>query len=173
MTFMMCLFLFGLVMGTTAVGSSPSPYYGGLGLVVAAGMGCGILVCCGGSFLSLVLFLIYLGGMLVVMAYSSFLAAERFPYSWERKEVSMYMALFAAVNSQVFLLWPVDWYQTSWAPMDDMEEFIVYRSDMEGVAMMYSSGGGMLVITVWALLLTLLVVLEVARIGDRGAIKAV
>lgn len=47
-----------------------------------AGVGCGILVSYGGSFLSLILFLIYLGGMLVVFAYSAALAAEPFPEAW-------------------------------------------------------------------------------------------
>lgn len=75
----MSLFLFGLVLGLVAVASNPSPYFAALGLVVVAGLGCGVLVGHGGSFLSLVLFLIYLGGMLVVFAYSAALAAEPFP----------------------------------------------------------------------------------------------
>ena len=77
----MCLFLFGLVLGLVAVASNPSPYFAALGLVVVSGMGCGVLVGHGGSFLSLVLFLIYLGGMLVVFAYSAALAAEPYPES--------------------------------------------------------------------------------------------
>jgi len=77
----MCLLLFGLVLGLVAVASNPSPYFAALGLVVVSGMGCGVLIGHGGSFLSLVLFLIYLGGMLVVFAYSAALAAEPYPES--------------------------------------------------------------------------------------------
>lgn len=79
MTYFMFLLLIALVVGLIAVASNPTPYFAALGLVVAAGVGCGILVGYGGSFLSLVLFLIYLGGMLVVFAYSAALAAEPFP----------------------------------------------------------------------------------------------
>lgn len=78
----MSLFLIGLVLGLVAVASNPSPYFAALGLVVVAGIGCGVLVGHGGPFLSLVLFLIYLGGMLVVFAYSAALAAEPYPESW-------------------------------------------------------------------------------------------
>lgn len=81
MTYIMSLFLFGLVLGLVAVASNPSPYFAALGLVVVAGLGCGILVGHGGHFLSLILFLIYLGGMLVVFAYSAALAAEPYPES--------------------------------------------------------------------------------------------
>ncbi|NWR23740.1 NU6M oxidoreductase, partial [Emberiza fucata] len=51
------------VLGGLAVASNPSPYYGALGLVVAAVAGCGWLVSLGVSFVSLVLVMVYFGGM--------------------------------------------------------------------------------------------------------------
>lgn len=81
MSYVLSFLLFGLVMGLIAVASNPSPYFAALGLVVVAGVGCGVLVSYGGPFLSLVLFLIYLGGILVVFAYSAALAAEPYPES--------------------------------------------------------------------------------------------
>nr|WNH18810.1 NADH dehydrogenase subunit 6 [Peprilus burti]WNH37190.1 NADH dehydrogenase subunit 6 [Peprilus triacanthus]BAW88975.1 NADH dehydrogenase subunit 6 [Peprilus burti] len=173
MTYMMCLFLFGLVLGLVAVASNPSPYFAALGLVVVAGMGCGVLVGHGGSFLSLVLFLIYLGGMLVVFAYSAALAAEPYPESWGSPAVVLYMVIYTVgVVSACALLWG-GWYEVSWVPADDMGEFSVFRGDVGGVALMYSFGGGMLVISAWVLLLTLFVVLELTRGLDRGAVRAV
>ena len=79
MCFMMIVCLTGIIVGLIAVASNPSPYFGALGLVMVAGIGCGVLVQCGSPFLALILFLIYLGGMLVVFAYSAALAAEPFP----------------------------------------------------------------------------------------------
>ncbi|NWR99292.1 NU6M oxidoreductase, partial [Motacilla alba] len=52
-----------------AVVSNQSPYYGVVGLVVAAVAGCGFLMSLGVSFVSLVLVMVYLGGMLVVFIY--------------------------------------------------------------------------------------------------------
>lgn len=82
MIYLVSFFLVGLVLGLVAVASNPSPYYAALGLVMAAGAGCCVIVNFGASFLSLVLFLIYLGGMLVVFAYSAALTAEPYPEAW-------------------------------------------------------------------------------------------
>nr|YP_008593546.1 NADH dehydrogenase subunit 6 [Promethichthys prometheus]BAN83501.1 NADH dehydrogenase subunit 6 [Promethichthys prometheus] len=173
MTVFMCLLLVGFVMGYVAVASNPSPYFAALGLVVVAGMGCGILLWFGGSFLSLVLFLIYLGGMMVVFAYSSALAAEPHPEglgSWAvgSKAVAYGVSILVIGG---FFVW--GWFEESWANLDDMTEFSVLRGDMEGVALIYSSGGGLLLISGWVLLLTLLVVLELVRGVNRGTVRAV
>nr|WNH36895.1 NADH dehydrogenase subunit 6 [Scopeloberyx robustus] len=173
MIYFMSLFLFGLVFGLIAVASNPSPYFGALGLVVVAGLGCGLLVGHGGPFLSLVLFLIYLGGMLVVFAYSAALAAEPYPESWGSRSVGGYVLAYGA---GVFLasgyFWG-EWYEASWIPVDELKELSIFRGDVGGVALLYSLGGGMLVIGAWVLLLTLLVVLELTRGLSRGALRAV
>lgn len=94
MTYFVSLLLIALIVGLIAVASNPTPYFAALGLVVAAGVGCGVLVGSGGSFLSLVLFLIYLGGMLVVFAYSAALAAEPFPEAWGNRSVIGYVFVY-------------------------------------------------------------------------------
>lgn len=52
-------------------------------------------------------------------------------------------------------------------------EFSIWRGETAGVASMYSSGGGVLVISAWALLLTLFVVLEVSRGNSLGAVRGI
>lgn len=79
MPYLVVLFMQGLLLGLVVVASNPSPYFAAFGLVAVSGMGCGLIIVSGGTFLSLVLFLIYLGGMLVVFAYSSALASEPHP----------------------------------------------------------------------------------------------
>nr|BAB70363.1 NADH dehydrogenase subunit 6 [Gasterosteus aculeatus] len=173
MTYVMSLFLLGLVLGLVAVSSNPSPYFAALGLVMVAGMGCGVLVSHGGPFLSLVLFLIYLGGMLVVFAYSAALAAEPFPEGWGSRQVGVYMVLYGAGVGLVSNMFWEGWYEVSWVPADELDGFTMFRGDIGGVAMMYSLGGGMLVLSAWALLLTLFVVLELTRGLSRGSVRAV
>nr|BCW03064.1 NADH dehydrogenase subunit 6 [Acheilognathus longipinnis] len=173
MTYFVFFLLVGLILGLIAVASNPTPYFAALGLVVAAGVGCGILISSGGSFLSLVLFLIYLGGMLVVFAYSAALAAEPFPEAWGSRSVMMYVSIyFVGVVLVAGLFWG-GWYEGSWVLVDGLKEFSLLRGDVGGVAMMYSFGGSMLVICAWVLLLTLLVVLELTRGLSRGSLRAV
>nr|WNH22594.1 NADH dehydrogenase subunit 6 [Malacoctenus macropus] len=173
MAYIMLLFLFGLVLGLAAVASNPSPYYAALGLVVVAGMGCGVLVGHGGSFLSLILFLIYLGGMLVVFAYSAALAAEPYPETWGSWPVLGAMAAYlGGVVLAAGLFWG-GWFEGVGVASDEFSEVTMFRGDMGGVAVMYSLGGGMLITSAWVLLLTLFVVLELTRGLSRGALRAV
>lgn len=57
--------------------------------------------------------------------------------------------------------------------MDEFKEFFMVRGDVGGVSLMYSAGGGMLVVCAWVLLLCLFVVLELTRGLSRGALRAV
>nr|YP_009311500.1 NADH dehydrogenase subunit 6 [Tampichthys ipni]BAV70403.1 NADH dehydrogenase subunit 6 [Tampichthys ipni] len=173
MTYFVFLLLMALIMALIAVASNPTPYFAALGLMVAAGIGCGVLIGSGGPFLSLVLFLIYLGGMLVVFAYSAALAAEPFPEAWGSRSVMGYVLVYMVGVMFVGGLFWGKWHEGSWAAVDGFKEFSVLGGDVGGVAQMYSSGGMMLVICAWVLLLTLLVVLELTRGLSRGTLRAV
>nr|WNH20189.1 NADH dehydrogenase subunit 6 [Plectranthias winniensis] len=173
MSFFMCLFLFGLVGGLIAVASNPSPYFAALGLVVVSGLGCGALGGYGGSFLSLVLFLIYLGGMLVVFAYSAALAAEPYPEGWGSRSVMTYTGFYVLVVGGGYFLFLEEWVEACIMPGEESDMFSLFRGDVGGVALVYSFGGGMLLVSAWVLLLTLLVVLELTRGLSRGTLRAV
>nr|ALR68916.1 NADH dehydrogenase subunit 6 [Gymnogeophagus balzanii] len=173
MVYVMLLFLFSLVVGLAAVAANPSPYFAALGLVLVAGLGCGVLVGYGGSFLSLILFLIYLGGMLVVFAYSAALAAEPYPESWGSSPVlGVLITYLGGVCVVAGAFWG-GWYEGFWALVDEFSEFSVFRADIGGVAVIYSVGGGVLILGAWVLLLTLFVVLELTRGLGRGTLRAV
>lgn len=57
--------------------------------------------------------------------------------------------------------------------VDEFKEFSALRADTSGVALIFSSGGGLLVISACVLLLTLFVVLELTRGLSRGVLRAV
>nr|YP_009108017.1 NADH dehydrogenase subunit 6 [Chlorodrepanis stejnegeri]AIU45313.1 NADH dehydrogenase subunit 6 [Chlorodrepanis stejnegeri] len=159
-------------LGGLAVASNPSPYYGVLGLVIAAVAGCGWLVSLGVSFVSLVLVMVYLGGMLVVFVYSVSLAADPYPESWASWGVVGYgfgmgfvVLVGLAVGGALGLLGGDSTVNNG--------GLLSVRLDFSGVAVLYSEGVGLLLIGGWGLLLTLFVVLELVRGLSRGAIRAV
>nr|WNH20384.1 NADH dehydrogenase subunit 6 [Ptereleotris heteroptera] len=173
MLYLVVLFMQGLLLGLIVVASNPSPYFAALGLVVVSGMGCGLMMVCGGTFLSLILFLIYLGGMLVVFAYSSALASEPHPETWGSPRVAMNsLAYVGGVALGAGYFWE-GWFGGPGVTVGQGFELSVLRGDLSGVAVMYSSGGPILVVAAWVLLLTLFVVLEVVRGSSRGALRAV
>nr|WAB69889.1 NADH dehydrogenase subunit 6 [Dryaderces aff. inframaculata DO-2022] len=164
---MTILFEVVLIGGLLAVASNPSPYYAALGLVVSAGAGCLILMGGGASFLSLVLFLVYLGGMMVVFAYSAALVAEPYPEAWGSAGVLAYLMGYMAL----LLLW---WMIGGKAGGVLSGEGVgVYMGDWFGVSVMFSWGGVLLLVIGWALLLTLFAVLEVVRGHYSGVLRAV
>nr|YP_009040660.1 NADH dehydrogenase subunit 6 [Squatina japonica]AIA76868.1 NADH dehydrogenase subunit 6 [Squatina japonica] len=173
MVYFMFVMLVGLILGLMAVASNPSPFFAALGLVMAAGVGCGLLVGHGGSFLSLVLFLIYLGGMLVVFAYTAALAAEPYPETWGDWSVLMYVGVYLIGIFLVGKYFTVKWEGAGWVGVEEISKLEMGRGELEGVAMLYSSGGGMLVLGGWVLFLTLFVILELTRGLSYGALRVV
>nr|YP_008994705.1 NADH dehydrogenase subunit 6 [Cetorhinus maximus]AGZ90498.1 NADH dehydrogenase subunit 6 [Cetorhinus maximus]AHJ90687.1 NADH dehydrogenase subunit 6 [Cetorhinus maximus]AIU56485.1 NADH dehydrogenase subunit 6 [Cetorhinus maximus]AIU56498.1 NADH dehydrogenase subunit 6 [Cetorhinus maximus]AIU56524.1 NADH dehydrogenase subunit 6 [Cetorhinus maximus] len=173
MVYFMFLMMVCLVLGLMGVASNPSPYYAALGLVVAAGVGCGLLVGHGGSFLSLVLFLIYLGGMLVVFAYTAALAAEPYPESWGSWSVLLYVGFYLVTLVLAGKYFMVKWYELSWAGVEELGGLEMVRGDFVGVALLYADGGWLLVLSGWMLLLTLFVVLELTRGLSWGTLRVV
>nr|YP_009467015.1 NADH dehydrogenase subunit 6 [Brachygobius doriae]APT69165.1 NADH dehydrogenase subunit 6 [Brachygobius doriae] len=173
MMYVMWIFMLGVVLGLVAVASNPSPYFGALGLVVVSGMGCGVLLMYGASFLSLVLFLIYLGGMLVVFSYSAALAAEPYPETLGSRMVSVNIIVYLGGVFWGLGCFCNGWYGGGWPLFDAGEGFSVVCCDMGGVSLMYGLGGYMLVLGGWVLFLALFVVLEVCRGVSYGMLRAV
>nr|YP_009685658.1 NADH dehydrogenase subunit 6 [Fundulopanchax scheeli]QDU24488.1 NADH dehydrogenase subunit 6 [Fundulopanchax scheeli] len=173
MIYIIYLCLFGLVLGLAAIASNPSPYFAALGLVMVAGAGCGVLVNFGGSFLSLILFLIYLGGMLVVFGYSAALAAEPFPEGLGSFYVMSLMMFYMMLVVLIGVLFQWNYFDGPLVLWDSLGDLNVFQGDVFGVALMYSCGGYVLVIGAWVLLLALFIVLELTRGSNRGVLRLV
>nr|YP_009943860.1 NADH dehydrogenase subunit 6 [Cephalopterus ornatus]QOD95691.1 NADH dehydrogenase subunit 6 [Cephalopterus ornatus] len=173
MMYFMLLLSVCFVLGGLAVASNPSPYYGVVGLVVSSIVGCGWLMSLGVSFVALVLFLVYLGGMLVVFVYSVSLAADPFPEAWGDWRVIGYgvgLIFVLAVGVLIMGVLDVQWFGVG--TVDSGGTFSA-RLDFDGVAMFYFWGVGQFLAAGWGLLLTLFVALELVRGLSRGAIRAV
>nr|YP_010485116.1 NADH dehydrogenase subunit 6 [Hemidactylus almakhwah]UVW80897.1 NADH dehydrogenase subunit 6 [Hemidactylus almakhwah] len=166
------LFFLGLcyLLGLVGVAANPAPYFGVVGLVVGVAGGCGLLVSSGGSFVGLVLFLIYLGGMLVVFAYSVALAAEPYPQGWVDSGVLGYVLVYVILVVMVLAVFGE--FVGVWGVGAGVGGGLCgVRLDFSGVGVMFSVGGWLLLLCVLGLLLALGVVLELVRGQSRGCVR--
>nr|YP_009228376.1 NADH dehydrogenase subunit 6 [Pelophylax cf. terentievi GM87-239]AKQ19805.1 NADH dehydrogenase subunit 6 [Pelophylax cf. terentievi GM87-239] len=160
-----------LLVGLMAVASNPSPYYAALGLVGGSGVGCLVLIKGGVSFLSLVLFLVYLGGMMVVFAYCAALVADPYPEAWGSRVVMIYLIVY---NFLLLVFWGAQKEHGDTKLLYSGAGLETVHGEWWGIGNLLCDGGWVLFFGGWALVLTLFVALEVVR-GYKwgGTLRAV
>nr|YP_009943227.1 NADH dehydrogenase subunit 6 [Tupaia splendidula]QOD41455.1 NADH dehydrogenase subunit 6 [Tupaia splendidula] len=169
------VFLFSVlfVMGFVGFSTKPSPIYGGFGLIVSGGLGCGIIVGLGGLFLGLMVFLIYLGGMLVVFGYTTAMATEEYPEIWG-SNVVIWGSLVAGVVMELMVVVWMAWCGADlvvslsglevWAVFDNSKSELL-REDSLGVASIYDYGYWLMIMAGWTLFISIFIVIEITRGG--------
>lgn len=160
------------VMGFVGFSSKPSPIYGGLVLIISGGVGCGIVLNFGGSFLGLMVFLVYLGGILVVFGYTTAMATEQYPEVWiSNKAVlgafivgllsELLIACYVLKDDEVEIVFKFngigDWV------IYDTGDSGFFSEEAIGIAALYSYGTWLVIVTGWSLLIGVLVIMEVTR----------
>nr|YP_009754722.1 NADH dehydrogenase subunit 6 [Epomops franqueti]QIP52770.1 NADH dehydrogenase subunit 6 [Epomops franqueti] len=172
MTYIVFILSTIFVVGFVGFSSKPSPIYGGVGLIVSGGVGCGIVMNFGGSFLGLMVFLIYLGGMMVVFGYTTAMATELYPEVWASNKVVLGAFLLGLVMEVTLVSYVLkeeiiglafefndlgDWV------VYDVEDFGFIGKEAVGVSALYSYGTWLVVITGWSLLVGVVVIMEITR----------
>nr|YP_002970913.1 NADH dehydrogenase subunit 6 [Trionyx triunguis]BAH79155.1 NADH dehydrogenase subunit 6 [Trionyx triunguis] len=174
MVFFIFMFEICFVFWVVSVASGPSPYYGVVGLVFGAVFGCLVLIGLGGSFISLVLFLVYLGGMLVVFAYSVALTGDSYPVAWcDYSNLSCMVGYLLLVFGGVVVcygMWSLEGYGDV---VVDAGGLFNVRVDCVGVSWFYYYGCVVFLVAGWGLLLTLFVVLDLVRGLTWGVIRSI
>nr|YP_003667958.1 NADH dehydrogenase subunit 6 [Hydrosaurus amboinensis]BAJ08136.1 NADH dehydrogenase subunit 6 [Hydrosaurus amboinensis] len=162
---MMFLFLVG------GVASNPSPCFGTGALVVASGIGCAVLAELGELYVALVLFLVYLGGMLVVFAYSVSLSSDLYPQAWDNPVISLYMMYYVLFVTVVGWCLGLGIKSSHFLLFSNLSVFdvSVFDGGYGGICFLYSVAGVILFLVGFSLLLTLLVVLELVRNVSFGS----
>lgn len=172
MTYVVFLLSVMFVMGFVGFSSKPSPIYGGLGLIVSGGVGCGIVLSFGGSFLGLMMFLIYLGGMLVVFGYTTAMATEEYPETWGSNVMILgifVLGVLIEVGLVVYIVMSdgveivVDFKNMGDWVVFEGDEVGLIREDSIGVAALYSYGSWLMVVAGWSLFVSIFIVIEITR----------
>nr|YP_009128911.1 NADH dehydrogenase subunit 6 [Apostichopus californicus]AJT35520.1 NADH dehydrogenase subunit 6 [Apostichopus californicus] len=157
------LFMLLLLLGSTLVFYSLSPYYAALGLMISSLFGCVVLTSLGLTFLALLLLLIYMGGMLVVFVYSSALSADRYPMVSNLGEVIL---LFLLLSFWVLFIFE-DFLESS-----TLFKLLSPLNDLSSLSVLYDCGGAYLLIGGLALLVVLIVALVVSYGSSLLALRA-
>nr|QYK92133.1 NADH dehydrogenase subunit 6 [Alexandromys limnophilus] len=172
MTELIYLLSSAIVLGCLGTSLKPSPIYGGLCLIVSGCSGCLAVLGLGGSFLGLMVFLIYLGGMLVVFGYTTAMSAENYPEALVSSWLTIGILLMSTFM-EVGMLFASEYYEG----MDLMLEFnsmggwVVYDGDElglmgeggAGVAALYSCSAWLMVVSGWTLLMGVFIIIEITR----------
>lgn len=158
-------------MGCLGLALKPSPIYGGLGLIVSGFIGCLMVLGFGGSFLGLIVFLIYLGGMLVVFGYTTAIATEEYPETWGSNWLILGF-LILGMFLEAFVIYIIDFYnEIELINLDGLGDWLIYEIDdvgimLEGgigVAAIYSCATWMMVVAGWSLFAGIFIIIEITR----------
>lgn len=159
------------LVGCLGLALKPSPIYGGLGLIVSGFIGCLMVLGFGGSFLGLIVFLIYLGGMLVVFGYTTAIATEEYPETWGSNWLILGF-LILGMFLEAFVIYMIDFYnEIELINLDGLGDWLIYEIDdvgimLEGgigVAAIYSCATWMMVVAGWSLFAGIFIIIEITR----------
>nr|QHB77182.1 NADH dehydrogenase subunit 6 [Hylomyscus pamfi]QHB77195.1 NADH dehydrogenase subunit 6 [Hylomyscus pamfi] len=171
MTYYMFSLSLLFLVGCIGLALKPSPIYGGFGLIISGFVGCLIILGFGGSFLGLLVFLIYLGGMMVVFGYTTAMATEEYPETWGSSWL-IFGFLVIGILAELFFMWMVDyWNEVELVNFDGLSDWMMYEVDdigvmLEGgvgVAAMYSCVTWMMVVAGWSLFAGIFIIIEITR----------
>nr|CAL37032.1 NADH dehydrogenase subunit 6 [Anilios australis] len=164
--FLLCLCI---VIGLYGLCSSVVPYFGVVCVIISSVFSCGLIAAFGSAFVSLLLFIVYLGGMMVVFAYSVAMT-EGFEFADMKGRIFVWesMVLSGVLGVVIMLSLWVSGVGSSMISSfgDGLWGFVLV--DGVGVALLYSVGWVSLVVCGWGLLLVLFVVVEMVRCGFHG-----
>nr|QNM39154.1 NADH dehydrogenase subunit 6 [Macaca nigra] len=162
-----------LVMGFVGFSSKPSPIYGGLALIVSGVVGCVIVLNCGGAYMGLMMFLVYLGGMMVVFGYTTAMAIEEYPETWGSGFEVLGGLLVGLMMEVALVLWILSLDETVAVVVgfSDTGDWVIFegegsgliRGDSIGAGALYDYGRWLVVVAGWTLFVGVYVVIEIVR----------
>nr|YP_086865.1 NADH dehydrogenase subunit 6 [Diplometopon zarudnyi]AAT08514.1 NADH dehydrogenase subunit 6 [Diplometopon zarudnyi] len=176
---MYLVYLLGVafLVSVCGVASNPLPQYSAGMLVLAAAFSCATLSWIGGSFVSLILLLIYLGGMLVVFAYSVTLTSGSHVGAYGNWPVGVRLFVFLCMVLYMLDMWLSDRgvVQVDSVGLGEFSGPVLGLADVQvdlfGVPLLYCSGSVGLLLCISCLFICLFAVLGLTRGGRRGGMR--
>nr|YP_004733105.1 NADH dehydrogenase subunit 6 [Nerodia sipedon]AEH59661.1 NADH dehydrogenase subunit 6 [Nerodia sipedon] len=164
MNYLLSLVLVFLVFGVVVLGITFVPYQGVISLMGVSFFCCVLMVMLGRTFAALVMYIVYLGGLIVVFGYC--VSVEKDETDVYKVGGYSYFFVFVLVVVIVLLLWSI---------IGGVGDLLVYFGledmvcvEVNGGGVFYFEGGVGLIICSWGLLVVLfsiLVILSWSRLG--------
>nr|YP_003540908.1 NADH dehydrogenase subunit 6 [Leptodeira polysticta]ACD77460.1 NADH dehydrogenase subunit 6 [Leptodeira polysticta] len=162
-------YLFGMVLvfvilGVMVLGAAVVPYHGVVALMGVSFFCCVFMVLLGRTFVALVVYIVYLGGLIVVFSYC--VSVEKDEVDVRGVGMLKYFVVFMFVLV-VFILW--------WGVMggilvyEDWENLVCL--EVNGGSVFYYMGGVGLVVCSWGLLVVLFSILVILGWSRLGGIR--
>nr|QHN59884.1 NADH dehydrogenase subunit 6 [Chlorocebus aethiops] len=160
-----------LVMGFVGFSSKPSPIYGGLALIASGVVGCMVILGFGGAYMGLMLFLIYLGGMMIVFGYTTAMAIEEYPETWGSGFEVLGGLLVGLMMEAGLVLWVSSSDGVVVVSFNSMGDWVIFegegsglvRGDSIGAGALYDYGRWLVVVAGWTLFVGVYIVIEITR----------
>nr|QYC94128.1 NADH dehydrogenase subunit 6 [Pseudagkistrodon rudis] len=163
MNYLFSLVLLGVVFGVLVLSTTFVPYYGVISLIMVSLFCCLFMVTLGRSYYALIMYIVYLGGLVVVFGYC--VSVEKDNSLIFIKSGSNYY--FMLMLTGISLLW--------FSFLDGVGDLLIYSGwedlvwmEVNGGGVFYFVGGIGLVVCSWGLLVVLfsiLVILSWSRLG--------
>lgn len=161
-----------IALGCLGTSLKPSPIYGGICLIISGCAGCLAVIGLGGSFLGLIVFLIYLGGMMVVFGYTTAMSAEEYPETWVSSWL-IFGVLVISIFIELGITFVTNYYEGVEVVLNfnSMGGWVVYDGDElgligdggAGVAALYSCSAWLIVVSGWTLFMGIFIIIEITR----------
>nr|ABP62987.1 NADH dehydrogenase subunit 6 [Osteolaemus tetraspis]QOI74260.1 NADH dehydrogenase subunit 6 [Osteolaemus tetraspis] len=165
-----CLMMISVVL----VAFGATIHYGVVSLLFATMLGSSLLVAEGGSFMPLVVLLIYLGGMLVVFAFCVGFTDDKYCEFWgSGGSKGLAYIWWAGLGFGCCCVYDSMWVEFLGHLVDVVNTWnSEVSSESLGVGQFYLSGWGFLVLSGWALLAVLFTIMALVRGQYQGALRS-
>ena len=160
------------VIGFVRFSSKLSPIYGRLGLIVSGKVGCSIVLNFGGSFLGLMVFLIYLGGIIMVFGYTTAMVTKQYPEIWVSNKTVLWAFITGLLMEFLIVYYVLKDEEVEIVfKFNDLGDWVIYETwdsgffneEAMGITALYSYGTWLVIVTGWSLLIGVVVIMEITH----------
>nr|YP_313692.1 NADH dehydrogenase subunit 6 [Boa constrictor]BAE19999.1 NADH dehydrogenase subunit 6 [Boa constrictor] len=167
MDYFFCLLMMFMVVGVMVLSMTLISYHGVISLMGFVFLCCVFMSIIGRTFVALVMYIVYLGGLIVVFSYCISVEKDRGVQS----PASNFFMYFFVCAGVVVYLWIVSFLGVGgWLVEVNQDCFVCIG--VNGFGVLYSSGGFGLIVCSWILFITLFSILVILSWYRRGGLRS-